>query len=99
MTVKGKKYKVVFRRGRPLTKVVLIAMILICIVAMVAIQSAIARERDRLADNKAAAQAQQQAQSELQNKIDHLGSQEGIVQIAGEELGLHDPDKIIVETE
>ena len=36
MTVKGKKFKIVFRCGRPLTKIVLIAMIVICTVAMVA---------------------------------------------------------------
>ena len=99
MTIKGKKYKVVFRRGRPLTKVVLIGMILICTVALVAIHSAIAREKDRLDASKAAALTQEQEKNELENKLDNLGSQEGIVNIAGEELGLHDPDKIIVETE
>lgn len=99
MTIKGKNYKVVFRRGRPLTKVVLIGMILICTVALVAIQFVIAAEKDRLEAGKASALTQEQEKNQLENKLDKLGSQEGIVEIAGDELGLHDPDKIIVETE
>ena len=99
MTIKGKKFKIVFRRGKPLTKIVLAAMLAVCIVAMVVIRANIARERERLAASEAKAKAQVQKQDELQDKIDKVGSQEGIVDIAGEELGLYDPDTIIVETE
>ena len=99
MTISGKKYKVVFRRGRPLTKVVLIGTIAICTVALIAIGIAIGGERDRLNDGKAAAATQQQENQDLHNKIDQLGSQQSIIDIAGDELGLHDPNKVIVDTE
>ena len=99
MTIKGKKFKIVFRRGKPLTKIVLAAMLAVCIVAMVVIRANIARERERLAASEAKAKAQVQKQDELQDKIDKVGSQEGSVDIAGEELGLYNPDTISVETE
>ena len=97
--VKGKKYKIVFCQAKPVTKIVIIVSILLCTLALLVIHSAIVREQARLEAAKAAALAQEQEQNELQDKIDHLGSQEGIVDIAGDELDLHDPDKVIVETE
>ncbi len=99
MTIQGKKFKIVFYRGKPLTKVVLIAMITLCTVAMVAIRINIDKEQARLEASKAAAIAQEQENHDLKDKTDRLGSQEGILEIAGEELGLYDPDTIIVDTE
>lgn len=99
MTVKGKNYKVVFRRGRPLTKVLLIVAIVLCSVALITISIAIGNEKLRLELGKAAAATQQRENQDLHSKIDQLGSQQSIEDIAGEELDLHDPNKIIVETE
>ena len=99
MTIRGKKFKIVFHRGKPLTRVVLIAMITLCTVAMVAILINITKEQARLEAGKAAAIAQEQENQDLKDKTDRLGSQEGILEIAGEELGLYNPDTIIVDTE
>jgi cell division protein FtsB len=40
--------------------------------------------------------ALEQAQQDLQNRIDDLGTDEAVRQIAQEELGLVDPDTVII---
>jgi len=99
MAARKQKTKVVFRSGRPLTKVVLLITIVLCSVALLTIGGAIQKERARLKANKAAAFAAEQEKDKVQSQIDRLGSQESIEEIAGEELGLHDPDKIIIDPE
>lgn len=99
MTIKGKKFKVVFRRGRPLTKVVLIAMITLCTVALVAIGININKEEARLKTAKATAFTNEQEKENLNERINQLGSDESIKDIAAEELGLYPDGTIIVDTE
>lgn len=99
MTIKGKNVKIVFHRGKPLTKAVLIGTITLCTVALVAIRINLDKEQARLEAAREQAIAQEQTRTELTVKLDQLGSQEAIVEIAGQELGLYDPDTIIVETE
>ena len=99
MTIANKKCKVVFRKGRPLTKVVLMITIILCTVALLVIHSSISAEEERLSKHRAIAFKREQEQEAVRGKIDKLGSVEGYVDIAGEELGLYHPDTIIVETE
>lgn len=99
MTAKKPKIKIVFRHGKLLTKVVLLITIVLCTVALIAIHSVMESEKARLDLARAAAFKQEQERDDVQGKIDRLGSQDGIVEIAGDELGLYDPDTVIVETE
>ena len=99
MDARQQKTKIVFRRGRPLTKIVLLITIILCSVALLTIGGAIRAEQARLKANKAAAFAAEHEKGNLQDKIDRLGSQESIEEIAGDELGLHDPDKVIIDAE
>lgn len=99
MTINGKNHKVVFRPGRPLTKVVLLITIVLCTVALLVIHSSVSAEKERLAKSRATAIAREQEKEAVQEKIDKPGSVEGYVEIAGDELGLYDPDTVIVETE
>lgn len=99
MTIKGKKYKIVFRPGRPLTKVVLIAMITLCTIALVVIGSNVSKEKKRLKSAKATAVAQEQEKQDLTTKIDQLGSDDSIRDIAAEELGMYPEGTVIVDTE
>lgn len=96
MTIANKKCKVVFRKGRPLTKVVLMITIVLCTVALVVIHSSISAEEERLSKQRAIAFKREQEQEAVQEKIDKLGSAEGYEEIAGEELGLYHPDTIII---
>ena len=54
MTIQSKNFKVVFHCGKPLTKVVLIAMITVCTITMVALRINIGKEKARLEAAKAA---------------------------------------------
>ena len=42
---------------------------------------------------------QEQEQNKLEDKLNNLGSQEGVEDIAKDELGLVDPDTIVVQPE
>lgn len=99
MTINAQKYKIVFRRGRPLTKAVLLIMIVLCTVALVVIHSSIRREQDRIAASRRDILNHQWLNRSIQKRIHQLGSHESIIEIAGEELGLYDPETIIIETE
>lgn len=99
MAARRQKVKIVFRRGRPLTKVMLLITIVLCSAALLTIGSVIRKEQNRLETKKHAAFAAEQEKEDLQDKIDRLGSQESIEEIAGDELGLHDPNKIIIDRE
>lgn len=93
-----KKYKIVFRPGRPLTKVALLAVIVLSTVTLIAIYGAISRgeqRRDALRDQ---AFVQEQERQELRQDIAALGSADSVEKIAGEELGLVDPDTVIIQT-
>ena len=42
---------------------------------------------------------QEQEKNKLEDKLDNLGSQEGVEDIAKDELGLVDPDTIVIQPE
>ncbi len=91
------KFKIVVGRGRPVTKLALLAVIVLSTLTLLAIDGAADREREKAEAARAQAAAEERAQQELEQKIDALGSDQSMEQIAGEELGLVDPDTIIIE--
>ncbi len=93
------KYKIVFRPGSPLTKLALLGVIVLSTVALIAIHCAIGRSREQAEDLRAQAAAAEREQNQLNNKIDALGSTDSVIDIAGEELGLVDPDTVIFVTD
>ena len=97
MTINGQKCKVVFRKGKPLIKVVLLITIVLCTVALIMIYNSITTQRNRLAESRQQAVSEQRENQEIQQDIDQLGSHESIIEIAGDHLGLHEPGTIIVE--
>ena len=99
MAAKKQRPKIVLRWGRPLIKIVLLITIVLCSVALLTIGSVIRKEQARLEANRKDAFAAKQDNEDLNDKIDRLGSQESIEEIAGDELGLHDPNKVIIDPE
>ncbi|MBQ3215141.1 MAG: hypothetical protein IJB11_03385 [Oscillospiraceae bacterium] len=97
MTINGQKCKVVFRKGKPLTKIVLMITIILCTVALIVIYNSITTQQNRLAASRQQAISEEREKQEIQEDIDQLGSHESVIDIAGEHLGLYDPDTIIVE--
>ncbi len=92
-----KRIRLVYRRSTTLTKAVVLSAAVLCLTALIVLQLSIGASRDRtqeLADQ--AAQYQHQNQ-ELKDNIGDLGSADSVEQIAKEELGLVDPDTVIIE--
>ena len=89
--------KVEYTRSHPLTKVVVIALILVCMAALIALSwsgSQLKREIAQLREDAAALAAEN---AELKEKIDRLDSLEGVENIAEDELDMVDPDTIIID--
>ena len=77
-------------------KIVLAVLIVFCTVTLVAlgwVRTGIRNRTDALQDKAAALE---QDNADLQEKIDKIGSVEGIQEIAKDELGLADPDTILI---
>ena len=78
-------------------KILLAALILACAAALAAlgvVQNRIDQQTQAALDQAAALE---QENAELTEKKDHLGSSSSIKEIAKEELGLVDPDTIILD--
>ena len=91
-----KKIKFIPRRGSLLGKAVLLSVVVFSTATMLVMGSAVAQSRQRAEDLRQSALALEQEQQDLQNRIDDLGTDESIRQIAQEELGLVDPDTVII---
>lgn len=84
------------RPNKVLVAVVGVALVL-CIVAMAAVCGSLADQQQRLQGLKEQALRLEQENAELEDKIDSVGSVNSVEQIAGEELGLVDPDSVIIQ--
>jgi cell division protein FtsL len=94
-----KNVKVEVRPASNILKIILILLILFSIVALVALRwvhNGIITQIDELKDE---ASGLEHANAELDRKTEELGSVQSIQDIAKEELGLVDPDTIIIDPE
>ena len=91
-----KKIKFIPRRSSLLAKAVLLSVVLFATAAMIAMNAALVESRQQADDLRQSAMALEQAQQDLQNRIDMLGTDDSVRQIAQEELGLVDPDTVII---
>ena len=94
-----RRIQIDIRPSRPLTKIVVIVAIVLSMAALITL---------RLAQNRIEAQTNamlteaaklEQENQELQDKIDTMDTVEGVMDIAQDELGLVDPDTIIIKPE
>ena len=90
------KYKIVFRPGKTLTKVMLLVVIVLSTVTLIAIHGAIQHAEEKAQALRSQAFAEEQEQQELRQDIDALGSSDSVEKIAEEELGLVDPDTVVI---
>ena len=88
--------KVEYTRSHPLTKVVVIALIVLSMAALITLRvSSIRLHREIEQMRQEAAQLEAEYQL-LKEKLEELGSVEGVEHIAEEELDLVDPDTIVI---
>ena len=96
------KLKLIKLRLRPSprsTKIMLIVVILFAMTALIALRMAITELDNRTEDLRDKAAALEQENENLRENIGILGSVQSIIQIARDELGLVDPDTVILEPE
>ncbi len=94
-----KQVKVEVRPASNILKIILIVLILFSIVALISLRwvhSGILTEIDALKDE---ASGLEYANEVLEQKTEELGSVQSIQDIAKEELGLVDPDTILIDPE
>ena len=96
------KLKLIKLRLRPSSrpaKIMLIVAILLAMAALITLRVVIHQLDSRTADLRDKAAALEQENRDLRENIDILGSVQSIIQIARDELGLVDPDTVILEPE
>lgn len=89
--------KVEYTRSHPLTKVVVIALILVSMAAMIALTwsgNQLRREIEALRSEAAQLEAEN---ADLREQLEKQDSVEGVEHIAENELGLVDPDTIVID--
>ena len=91
--------KIVYRRSKPLTKVVVIAAIVLSMAALITLGLTMQDIRSEIRDMRTEAARLEQENADLEEKIGELGSVQSAMDIAQEELGLVDPDTVIIKTE
>ena len=96
------KLKLIKLRLRPSprsTKVMLIIAILFAMMALLALRMATTDLNNRAEDLRQKAAALEQDNKDLQENIGILGSVQSIIQIARDELGLVDPNTVVLSPE
>ena len=89
--------KFIVRPGPRKLKVLLFALILACAAALIALGVVRGRIQQQTQEALDQAATLEQENAELEEKKEKLGSSSGIKDIAKEELGLVDPDTIIID--
>ena len=93
------KFKVKLRSAPVKLKAMLIVLIVLSTAALVALRwvhNGIQAETQRKTEQAAAMEGEN---ADLQEKIDNIGSVQSIRQIAQDELGLADPDTVLIHPE
>lgn len=96
---KLRRTRFVYRRSNPFTKTVVATALVLSVIALAALGFAIHDAQNRTQQLKDEAAQLEQDNAQLEDKIDSLGSADSVDQIAKDELGLVDPDTIVVKPE
>ena len=91
------KIRIIFRRSGLGLKLAVLALITLSLAALVLIWTYTQQARADYEQRRDQAIAYEHANSRLRESIDSLGTVQGIFQVAREELGLVDPDTVIID--
>ena len=94
-----KNVKVEVRPASNILKIILILLILFSIVALIALRWVHTGIRNQIDELKDEASGLEYANEVLEQKTEDLGSVQSIQDIAKEELGLVDPNTVIIDPE
>lgn len=89
--------RLVYQRSRTLTKVVVLVALVLSMAALVTLAVARQDAEDQAAKLREQVLQLEQKNAQLEQYIDDLGSVQSVERIAAEELGLVDPDTVIIQ--
>ena len=93
------RVRLVYKRSKPLTKIVVLCAIVLSMVTLLALRQQLLDAQTLKDTLKDQASQLEQENGQLKDKIDSLGSIDSVEDIAKEELGLVDPDTVIIDPE
>ena len=96
---KANQFKLVPKRSSRLTKIVVLATVVLAVVAILVLRAATLDARAEADAWRSEAQVQEQEKSALEKLFGNLGTLEGIKDIAENLLGLTDPDTVVIQPE
>lgn len=99
MTQSKPKTKLVIRSGSPLLKLAVTVLIVFSMAALVALAWVRTEIRGQVDALRQEAAMLEQENENLQEKINNLGSVQSVLDIAQEELGLVDPNTVVIQPE
>lgn len=99
MTIRDFKsqFRLVYKPSTRLTKIAVCAAVALSAVTLLVLHSATLDARAQADAWRAKAQQLEQENSRLESQIENLGSAESVEDIANNELGLTDPDTVVIE--
>lgn len=99
MTQQHSRVRFVYKRSSTLTKVLVLSAVVLSTVTLLGLRSLKLKAEAQNAEVLSQIAGQEQENAKLEQNIDSLGTLDGVIQIAKDELGLEDPDTIILEPE
>ncbi len=91
-----RRIKLVLHRSSPMLKLLLLCVVLCATLALLTLQGVILETQAENADLMTRIQSLEGANEDLEQSIAELGTVQGVERIAQEELGLVDPDTVII---
>lgn len=89
------RFKLVYRPAKTSLKIALLAGLVLATVALFVIHGAIRANENRTAANRERSESLIGERHDLNQKIDSIGSKDGLVEYAEQELGMVDKDSVI----
>lgn len=91
------KFRLVYRPSAPILKWVVLTMVVFCVVALIFLGAAIDRAQREKEENRHLAESLENENAKLDQALDEMGTVQGVIHVARDELGYEDPDAIIFE--
>ena len=90
------RIRLVYKRSSTLAKVLVLSAVVLSTVTLLCLRSLILEAEAQNAAILSQAAQQEQENAKLEQKIDSLGTLDSVIQIAKDELGLEEPDTVIL---
>ena len=90
------RIRLIYQRSSTLTKVLVLVAVVLSTVTLLVLRSMILETKAQNAALLDQAAQLEQENEKLEQKIDSLGSLDSVIDIAQDELGLEDPDTIVL---